>query len=111
MEMLILLFFILSLVSIPQILIFNQHKAYLNANNRVFSQSTIGNMGFSGSYCGSSTLNINNMQLSCVTGVLDEIGSIGIVPHNIKSSSLVCLSSEPEALSCNDLFSPDLPRI
>lgn len=51
------------------------------------------------------------MQLSCHTGILDQIGSIGIVPHNINASSLVCLSTKPEALSCNDLFNPNLDQI
>lgn len=79
---LVLVFFILTLVNIPTMIMYSKHNGFSNLSTLQLSEViTLGNLGFSKTKCDSVGMEANSIVLSCNTGIIAEI-----IDYSITSS-------------------------
>ena len=77
-EMLIVLFFVLSLLAIPLMHTFSSYDS--GRPGALFSRFEIANMGFSSSTCRHSDLGVGKLYLTCSVGTVEGITGFGLIP-------------------------------
>lgn len=75
----IFVFTVLSLVNLPNLMIYQSYQNYENdLVDSFYKTTTIGNMGFSATKCVTTSMETNNIILSCKTGFISKINDFGI---------------------------------
>jgi len=75
----IIVFSILSLANLPNLLIYQSYENYEgDLVDRFYKEATLGNMGFSTTKCVTTSMETNNIILSCKTGFIAKITDFGI---------------------------------
>ena len=77
---LICLFSLLTLLSIPSMLMFSTYHELDGVSNTRYAKYSLGNMGYSQTKCFQSILGANTLYMECKTGTITEMKAFGLIP-------------------------------
>lgn len=80
----ILLFLILTLISVPNVWVFNDFDGGDRSDSSLLYKASIGQLGFAKALCWDTTLDSGLLNLKCYTGEIRTIHSFGIIPSTGK---------------------------
>ena len=80
----IVLFLILTAISIPNVWIFNDFDGGDWSDQSLLYRASIGQLGFAKALCRDTTLDSGLLNLKCYAGEIRTIHSFGIIPSNGK---------------------------
>eukprot|EP00347_Sterkiella_histriomuscorum_P007945 403346963 len=79
----IVLFFTFTLLSIPALSIYGKYDGLKGLSNYSRAQYSLGNMGFSAPMCQSIQLGVQQIELKCKVGHIEQIYSYGIISPSV----------------------------
>jgi len=108
MEFLIILFGVLTLLSLPSLYYYTTFRTSTNSIAGMFDKFSMANLGYSSALWNSVHLEISKLTLNCETGQMAELVSFGIIPAKSKVQD-ACFENEETAV-WNNILQTDLLR-
>ena len=107
LRVLIYVFGLITLLSLPSLFIYNSYDAMRNANNKIFSAYSLGNMGFSAGRCFTGPLGADRIMPSCASGTLSDIVSAGFIPGDSPDVNYCRVVNDTDAALCAEFIHQD----
>ena len=85
LKVMMLMFFLFSLLMIPAIVLYGTNNGLRDLSNFSKARFSLGNFGFSGDICRSMYLGVNREQIfSCKEGRISELANYGLIPTDYR---------------------------
>ena len=82
--------------------IYRSGEAYVDAS--FYERNSLGNLGFNGQRCRTSSLRTNSMSFSCSSGVIKLLDSVALIPQSASAEEKQQCSYSSITESCNHAF-------
>ncbi|CAI2373992.1 unnamed protein product [Moneuplotes crassus] len=105
MEFMIILFSIMTLLSLPSLYYFITFRKTPNTQAGLLDKFSLANLGYSSTLCDANHLEIKKLHMSCETGEMQELVSFGIIPPMSEIQD-ACYETE-DTLNCNRVIQLD----